>query len=137
MAALALAQAELDLIPQAAAQEIARKAQAERLDLDAIRRGIEETSHSLLSTIRAFQAVCESDAGEYINYGATVHDISDTANALAFREVCGLVYHELRAIEGECLRLAREQRDTIMPGRTHGQIGLPVTVLPGRAQQGA
>ncbi|MER3420576.1 MAG: fumarate lyase [Chloroflexota bacterium] len=127
MAALALEQAELGLIPRAAAEEIARKARVELLDLDAIRRGIEESSHSLLSTIRALQAVCEGDAGEYINYGTTVHDITDTANALAFREVCQIVYRDLRAIEGECLRLARAHRDTIMPGRTHGQSGLPIT----------
>jgi adenylosuccinate lyase len=127
MAALALAQAELGLIPAAAAQEIARKARADLLDLEVIRRGIEETSHSLLSTIRALQAVCEGDAGEYINYGTTVHDISDTANALAFRAVCRIAYRLLRDIEAECLRLARAHRDTIMPGRTHGQTGLPIT----------
>lgn len=127
MAALALSQAELGLIPRAAAEEIARKARAELLDIDAIRKGIEETSHSLLSTIRAFQSVCEGESGEYINYGTTVHDISDSANAIAFREVCRIVYRDLRAIEGECLRLAREHRATIMPGRTHGQTGLPIT----------
>jgi adenylosuccinate lyase len=127
LAALALAQAELGLIPQAAADEIARRARAELLDIDQIRRGIEETSHSLLSTIRALQSVCEGDAGEYINFGTTVHDISDTANAIAFRAVCRVVFRDLRAIEGECLRLAREHRDTVMPGRTHGQTGLPIT----------
>lgn len=127
MAALASEQAQLGLIPDDAAAEIGRKARAELLDLDAIRRGIDETSHSLLSTIRALQAVCEGDAGEYINYGTTVHDISDSANAIAFREVCRVAWRDLRAIEAECLRLAREHRDTIMPGRTHGQTGLPVT----------
>lgn len=127
MAALALAQAELGLIPRPAAEEIARKARAELLDPAAIRRGIEETSHSLLSTIRAFAAVCDGDAGEYISFGTTVHDISDTANAIAFRAVCRAVYRDLRATETECLRLAREHRDTIMPGRSHGQAGLPIT----------
>ena len=127
LAALALSQAELGLIPQAAAEEIARKAHVELLDMEAIRRGIQETSHSLLSTVRALGAVCDGDAGEYINYGATVHDITDTANALAFRVVCQALFRDLRAIEGECLRLARSHRDTIMPGRTHGQSGLPIT----------
>lgn len=127
MAALALAQAELGLIPHPAAAEIARKARVELLDIEAIRQGIQQTTHSLLSTIRALQAVCAGDAGEYINYGTTVHDISDTANAIAFREVCRVVYRDLRAIEGECLRLARAHRETIMPGRTHGQTGLPIT----------
>lgn len=127
LAALAREQAALGIIPAAAAAEIARKAQVELLDMEAIRQGIEETSHSLLSTIRALQRVCEGDAGEYINFGTTVHDITDSANAIAFRTVCGAVERELWAIEGECLRLAREHRDTIMPGRTHGQTGLPIT----------
>lgn len=127
MSALALAQAELGLIPEPAAEEIARRARVELLDMDVIRQGIEETSHSLFSTIRALQAVCEGDAGQYINYGTTVHDISDTANALAFREVCRLAFRDLRAIEDECLRLTHAHRDTIMPGRTHGQTGLPIT----------
>lgn len=127
LAALALEQAALGLVPQPAAAEIARKARVELLDLAAVRAGIQETSHSLLSTIRALQRVCEGDAGEYINFGTTVHDITDSANALAFRAVCRIVERDLLASEGECLRLAREHRDTIMPGRTHGQSGLPIT----------
>ena len=127
LAALAQEQAALGLIPSTAAEEVARKAKVELLDIEAIRRGIQETSHSLLSTIRALQTVCDGEAGEYINYGTTVHDITDTANAIAFRTVCDVAYRDLRAIEAECLRLAREHRDTMMPGRTHGQTGLPIT----------
>jgi adenylosuccinate lyase len=33
----------------------------------------------------------------------------------------------LRAIEGNLLKLAEAHRDTVMAGRTHGQIGLPIT----------
>ena len=52
-AALALAQAELGIIPQAAADEIGRKAKAANVDLEAIAVGIRKTHHPLVPALRA------------------------------------------------------------------------------------
>jgi adenylosuccinate lyase len=125
--ALAAAQAELDIIPTAALPEIRRVCRAELLDIAALRRGYAETGHSMLGLIRELKRLCQSDAGEWIYYGATVQDITDTYTALALLKVWELVFRDLRKIEADLLGLAVEHRATPMAGRTHGQIGLPIT----------
>ncbi|MBI4673890.1 MAG: adenylosuccinate lyase family protein [Chloroflexi bacterium] len=127
IAALALAQAELDIIPKAAAAEIASKANVELLDLNNIRRGYQQTSHSTLGLIRELQRVLSPEAGEWVYFGATVQDITDTWTVLALQRVGEIMYRDLRALEAALLDHAVRHRDTIMPGRTHGQIGLPIT----------
>src|ERR1700704_4542968 len=57
-AALALAQADLGTIPQAAADEIARKAKVANVDLEAIAAEIRRINHPLVPALRALQAVC-------------------------------------------------------------------------------
>jgi adenylosuccinate lyase len=127
IAALALAQAELGIIPEAAAVEIAAKADVEQLNLDHIRRGYQETSHSTLGLIRELQQVLSPTAGEWVYFGATVQDITDTWTSLALKRVAEIIYRDLRSLEATLLDHAARQRDTLMPGRTHGQIGLPIT----------
>jgi adenylosuccinate lyase len=127
IAALAQAQAELGIIPSEAAREIADKAQVDRLDFDNIRRGYQETSHSTLGLIRELQRLLSPTAGEWVYFGATVQDITDTWTSLALKRVLEIIYGDLREIEASLLDHTARERDTIMPGRTHGQIGLPIT----------
>lgn len=127
LAALALAQAGLGIIPESAAIEIASHAQVKELNLDNIRRGYQETSHSTLGLIRELQRVLSPQAGEWVYFGATVQDITDTWTALALKRVAEIIYRDLRAIEASLLEHAARHRETLMPGRTHGQIGLPIT----------
>ena len=126
-AALALAQGELDIIPREAAEEIARKADAALVDLDAIGREIAATAHPLVPAIRALAALCDGDAGEYVHYGATTQDIVDTGMILLVREAWPLLLADLGAIRERLAAEARTHRDTLMVGRTHGQHALPVT----------
>src|SRR6476620_8734448 len=124
---LASAQARLGIIPTRAAEQIAEHAQAELLDLDLIARETRLTSHSMLGLIRALQQVLPEPAREYVYYGATVQDVTDTWFALVMREVGALVWRDLRAVEESLLALAVAHRDTVMVGRTHGQPGSPIT----------
>jgi adenylosuccinate lyase len=126
-AALARAEADLGLIPAGAAAEIGARAKAELLDRQAIAREMEATSHPIVPVIRALQRVCAGDAGQYIHWGATTQDITDTALVLQIKEAHGLIVRDLRALEEALLDLAVRHRDTLMPGRTHGQHALPIT----------
>ena len=81
--ALAESQAELGFIPADALPEIRRVCHVELLDLAAVQRGYAETGHSMLGLIRELKKLCHGDAGEWLYYGATVQDITDTATALA------------------------------------------------------
>lgn len=132
LAALARAQASLGIIPADAASAIEATAadaavDPELLDLDAIARDTRRTSHSTLGFIHELQRVLPAEAREYVYYGATVQDLTDTWTVLAMRDVGEVAWRELRAIEASALLLAERHRTTPMAGRTHGQPGAPIT----------
>jgi adenylosuccinate lyase len=127
LAALARAQGELGLIPAEVADEIARLAVVENLDLTYVAAQTLATEHSTLGLIRGVQQVVSPEAGEWFCYGATVQDVADTWAALVMRQVGRIIERDLAAIEAALRKLARRYRATPMAARTHGQPGLPVT----------
>lgn len=130
LAVLAETQALVGLIPADAAQSVALTCRAIELDASffaEVRTGFEATNHSTLGLIRAVQRRCPHDSGEWVYYGATVQDITDTWMALVLQRVREIVGRELAQVETNLTRLASAHRDTVMAGRTHGQIGLPIT----------
>ncbi len=117
------AQAELQLIPAAAVEEIKAKAafSTERvLEIEA------EVHHD---TIAFLTNVNESvgDAGRYIHLGLTSSDVIDTALSLqlvaSLEILLPCLDDAIAAIRGR----AREHRYTLMVGRTHGIHAEPIT----------
>lgn len=127
LAALARAQTEVGIVPPEAADAIARQARIELLDLDAVAEETRRSGHSTLGLIRGFQAVLPPEAREWVYYGATVQDLTDTWTALTMMRVSSIVWRDLHRVEGLLLDLAERHRDTLMAGRTHGQPGAPIT----------
>ena len=126
LGALAEAQSELGLIPAAAANAIGARVR-EPVDLEAVATETRATGHSTLGLIRVLQRGLADDAREWIYYGATVQDVSDTWTGLIARRMLDIADRDLGAIDAALARLAGEHRDTVMLGRTHGQPGLPIT----------
>ena len=127
LVALARAQARLGVIPTTAADAIAAHADADRLDLGLVAEQTRTTAHSTLGLIHAVQRQLPESAREYVYYGATVQDLTDTWFALVIRDVGRLAWRDLRALEATLLALAERHRATPMSGRTHGQPGAPIT----------
>ena len=125
--ALAKAQASLGMIPAAAAEVIAAKADASLLDLEAVKAHGKRTGHSLLGVLAEFRQLIAHDHARYVHFGATTQDIIDTASMLQVREAYDLATDRL----GNILRLAGELAEkhaaTVMVGRTHGGHALPIT----------
>ncbi len=84
-AALAQAQAKLGIIPEECAQKITQSANADLLNIDAIKQGIRETCHPFVPVLREFERVCGKQAAGYIHWGATTQNIFDTAASLQLR----------------------------------------------------
>ncbi|WP_018404636.1 class-II fumarase/aspartase family protein [Marinobacter gelidimuriae] len=127
-ATLALAQAELGIIPSWAAEEIAAKAQLENLDLQAVQQGIRDIGHSFVPLLREFQRACDQGAGEFLHYGATTQDIQDTGQVLEMRDAADLILADLDDILDTLLGLCEQYRNQPMIGRTHSQPALPMTL---------
>ena len=130
MVALAETEAEFGLIPAAAARQLADTCRVVPLDeafFTEVREDFERTNHSLLGLIRALQRRCPGDSGEWLCYGATVQDITDTHTARILVKVRDIFEGQLARVATVLCSLARRYRDTPMCGRTHGQPGLPIT----------
>ncbi len=127
LADLADAQAEVGLVPVDAAASI-RQAVAGWIP-DPVRVGAltRETGHSTLGLIRVLTERLPPESREWVYYGATVQDLSDTWTALVMRRMTDIVTRDLTRARSAALSLASEHRDSLMCGRTHGQPGLPIT----------
>jgi adenylosuccinate lyase len=126
-AALAKVQGELGIIPREAAAEIVRKARVELIDLGGLKREMDRTSHPIVPLLRAMSKICEGDAGEYIHWGATTQDITDTGTILQVRDALDVIETNYQTLYGNVCALAARYRDVIMAGRSHGQQALPIT----------
>jgi len=125
--ALAVSQAELDMIPDEAATIIARAARIEHLDLAAISAGITTTGHSLVPLLRALERTTGGYAAQFIHHGATTQDIQDTGQSLEMRDVLDQVERDLIGLLDRLDALAVANRDQLTVGRTHAQPALPTT----------
>lgn len=127
LATLAEAQADVGLVPRAAADVICSNAQIERIDLDVVAEETRASGHSTMGLIRALRATLPDSAREWVYYGATVQDLSDTWGALMCRAIGDVMVRDVTAMRDLTADLARRHRDSPMCGRTHGQPGLPIT----------
>ncbi len=126
-AALARAQAKLGIIPQAAADEINRKANVKYLPEDELAKEFKKVGHPMVAIINVWSKQMGDNAGEFIHYGATTQDIYDTSYIIQLRTAAGLILKDMREIEAAMMDLAKKYRDTPMMGRTLGQHALPIT----------
>lgn len=124
--ALARAQARMGIIPEAAAAEIAQKADASSMDIAKLKSETDVVGYPIVGVVHQMARQC-GDAGRYVHWGATTQDIMDTATVLQLREAIALVAADLTSIETALISLTSRHRDTVMAGRTHLQHALPVT----------
>jgi adenylosuccinate lyase len=126
-ATLATVEAELGLVPKAAARAIARAARVERLNLPAMKREFDTTWNPVMPLVNALRRVLPPQSARWVHWGATSKNIMDTGTALQIKDSYTVVLAGLDAVADLLAGLARRHRDTLMAGRTHGQHALPVT----------
>ncbi len=126
-AALARAHATVGNISKKAADEISKKASVKYVTVKRVNEIERETRHDIMAVTKALSEACKGDAGKYVHLGATSYDIVDTANALQFAAATNLLKAQLRELRVTLVGLAKEYKNTIMAGRTHGQYSIPIT----------
>ncbi|WP_263064165.1 class-II fumarase/aspartase family protein [Dickeya dadantii] len=124
--ALAKAEARCGVIPQQAADEIARTCNADTLDFDLLRHETEIVGYPILPLVHQISKQAGASGG-YVHWGATTQDIMDTAVVLQIRDAFDLIEADIRSLRNTLADLARRYRNTPMAGRTHLQQALPIT----------
>ncbi|QWT42811.1 class-II fumarase/aspartase family protein [Dickeya dadantii] len=124
--ALAKAEARCGVIPQQAADEIAKTCNADTLDFDLLRHETEIVGYPILPLVHQISKQAGASGG-YVHWGATTQDIMDTAVVLQIRDAFDLIEADIRSLRNTLADLARRYRNTPMAGRTHLQQALPIT----------
>jgi adenylosuccinate lyase len=126
-AALAKAQAGLGIVPQPAAEAIARAARLELLDRGRIAEGFARTGHTIVPLVWELSRVVGEPHGGWVHWGATTQNITQTGDLLVLRRAHQIF---LRLVGGALSAMADlAERGAEMPiaGRTHGQHAVPAT----------
>lgn len=121
--AVAQVQAQMGIIPKAAAKAIAQKA---RFSVKRISEIEKETKHDVIAFVSNLAENVGSH-GRYIHYGMTSSDILDTAFSLQVREAGSVLMKSIGILEKSLRSLVNKYADTLCAGRTHGMFAEPTT----------
>src|SRR5690606_10277821 len=126
-AVVAEEQAQMGIIPVAAAAEIARTCNVDRVRLERIAQLTAETSNDIVALVRAAGEQMSAEAAEYLHYGLTSQDVHITGQALVLKEAAALLEEGMEGLEAVLVGMADQYRDTVMIGRSYGQHAVPIT----------
>ncbi|HWL45445.1 MAG TPA: adenylosuccinate lyase [Ilumatobacter sp.] len=85
------------------------------------------TDHDVAAFVDVVQGHIGGAAGKWIHYGLTSSDVGDTALCWQLTDATDVLLAALDELLVVVVRLAREHRDTVMIGRTHGIHAEPTT----------
>ncbi len=125
--ALAVAQGKLGVIPQEAADEIAKQCDAGQQDFAKLKSATEHIGYPVLPVVQQLTALCKDGLGQWCHWGATTQDITDTSTVLQIQAGLALVGADLEAILNALAGLAKKYRNTPMVGRSNIQQAIPMT----------
>jgi len=100
----------------------------EKINVEEVLREDRRVHHDIRALVKCIRRKVSREAGRYIHLFATSADITDTANALRFKELIGNVtLPDLLKLHQRLVELARENADVVQIGRTHGKHAEPIT----------
>jgi len=126
-AALAVAEAELDIIPVEAAEAIKEWSDIRKLDIERIREGRRKNSHKIMSLVTELSNAVGDPHGGWVHWGATAENIHRTGDMLLLREVHYVLLDLIGQSFSAMASLAQKGEDMVCAGRTHGQQAVPIT----------
>jgi len=125
--ALAVAQAEIGLIPASAAAAITRRIDALDLQPGALDEGFRHVGYPIVALLGVIASDAPEEVGAWLHWGATTQDVMDTGQVLQLRAAFDRLDGLLVTLGDRVADLSMAHRDTVMAGRTHGQQAVPTT----------
>jgi adenylosuccinate lyase len=117
------AQAELGVIPKSAAKAVWEKGAWEIDRIDEIER---ETRHDVIAFLTNLAEHVGEDA-RFVHQGMTSSDVLDTCLSVQLAQASDLLLADLDGLLAALDRRAREHKDTVCIGRSHGIHAEPTT----------
>jgi 3-carboxy-cis,cis-muconate cycloisomerase len=128
--ALARVQGALQVIPQSAADAIARSAKAEDFDAVALAEAALRAGTPAIPLVQQLTErvrLLDPAAAGYVHWGATSQDVCDTALVLLLCRAKSILGSDLTRLEQALVRLSEQHSRTVMLGRTLMQPAPPIT----------
>ena len=125
-AALAKAEAEVGIVTKETAEEIHKHANLKYVKIEEVKRIEGEIGHNVMAMVKVLTSV-SGESGKFVHLGATSNDITDTANALQFKKFYSYLIDDLIRLCKVLYEISKNNKYTVMIGRTHGQHALPIT----------
>lgn len=120
-AAVAEAQAKVNLIPKDASEEITKIIASNRVRLDRIKDLEKVSDHDMAAIVEAISELCSNNTKPWIHYGLTSNDIVDTSTSMQMYDAFKIIESKIQELIRELLRKAKENERLPAVGRTHGQ----------------
>jgi 3-carboxy-cis,cis-muconate cycloisomerase len=124
--ALAKIEAGLGVIPEDAYRTIAEKAPSFEIDWERYRTDVEAVGYPVMPFVEQLAEHCGA-AGEYLHWGSTTRDITDTSFAMQVRDALAVIETDLHKVRRKLREMTSQHRSTLMIARTHGKHALPST----------
>ena len=126
-AALAKAQAELGIVPAAAAEAIAKAAHYSLMDRARLDEGFARTGHTIVPLVWELSRITGEEHGGWVHWGATTQNITQTGDLLVLRQAHQVFFRQIGEVLAAMADLAERGADMPIAGRTHGQHAVPAT----------
>lgn len=126
-AALALAEADLGMIPRESAEVITAVCQVEHLDIARVQQEMARTNHPLMPLIIELSRTVGEPHSGWVHWGATTQNITQTGDVLIVRKAHRIILGQLGSIMQALADLAERSAEMVMAGRTLSQHAVPIT----------
>jgi 3-carboxy-cis,cis-muconate cycloisomerase len=129
-AALARAEAQLDIIPKSAATPIVSQCRADLFDTGLLAQAAVKSGNLAIPMVKQLTDLVgkrDKEAMRYVHWGATSQDVIDTGLVLQLREAFNGIAVDLNRLCDSLAELAATHRATAVPARTWLQQAVPTT----------
>src|SRR5262245_3529677 len=125
--ALAMAEAELGIIPMEAAQALTAAAITFQPDPQALAAGTARDAMVVPDWVGQLRRTVGEPHGRHVHFGSTSQDVLDTGLILRLKPVLEILAARLNAFDLRLADLARDHGSLALMGRTRMQRALPIT----------
>ncbi|MHA1929664.1 MAG: lyase family protein, partial [Candidatus Thorarchaeota archaeon] len=126
-AVVAEVQAELEIIPKDAAEDIRKTATDDNVTLERTMEIESRTRHDIAALFEAIAEKCKGPGARWVHFGLTSNDVKDTALGLQMKAAFQVIVPQVIELCNALVTKAQSTVDFIAVGRSHGQHAVPIT----------
>ena len=120
-AAVAGAQAQIQIIPTDASEEILRQVKSGKITIERVKELELINEHDTAALVEALSEQCSDKAKPWIHYGLTSNDVIDTSTSMQMKDAFEIIESKLFKLTSALIDKALAFRTLPAVGRTHGQ----------------